>query len=73
MKLFIIGKDLFVLNYKERKAIILDGLPELFMTAKQLEIPFDELEYGLVECHKNDHNMIEFGSAKKSFMFSSKV
>ena len=67
MKLYKKTDLLYYLEGRDR------SLKDLFKYADQLGINKDDLEYGLFEMVKYDHNMVEFGDIHGKFIFSKKI
>jgi len=63
--------DRYTLIYKN-KTKKANTLEKLFVWTYVLNVPLDEIEYALLEMHKHDHNYVEFGGIKRSFIFSEK-
>lgn len=73
MKLFKISEEVFAFNYQDRKAIMINGIEEVFEALTRLGIPFNEIEYALTEMTSKDHNYAHFGVIRKSFIASEKI
>ena len=72
IKIFKIGEDHFCINYLNRKAIMVYGLAELFMTGKSLEIKDTEMEAMVLEMNKHNHNFASFGF-NRGLVFTERV
>lgn len=73
MTLLKISDELYVMNYQDRKALLLDGVEEVFEALGRWGIPFTEIEMAVTDMVKNDTNRACFGNIKKSFMFTDRV
>lgn len=70
------GNEDFVLMAKN-EPIYISSIVKLILVMKQFRVSIDEVEHGLIELLRNDHNVAEYGiglhDGCPKFIFSKKV
>lgn len=71
IKIYKLSDENYLVKWKKHSKPI-DSQTKLILFLLVLDVELDEIEHGLLELIKNDHNYLEFGIWKK-FVYSKRM